>query len=251
MAGRCIGCGECLAACPNGAISWGDRQPRNDWRACTACGACVDVCYASARELAGRRWDVAELWDTVSRDRAFWEQSGGGLTVSGGEPLAQPEFLLALLETCTRQGVHTVVDTCGYAPWVDFERILPHVNLFLYDVKLIDDVRHQRYTGVSNQLILKNLSALDQAGGRVRLRFPVIPGITDGEANVYAIGELAAGLSNLEGIDLLPYHHIAVEKYRRLDKTYRLAEVQPPSDIQIEAVAVVLRAFGLDVEVGG
>ncbi len=252
---RCIVCGACLAICPHGAISsradGGEPRLVTDPQRCRLCAECVEVCYAEAREIVGRPMTVEEVLSRVERDVPFYDQSGGGITFSGGEPLAQPEFLYALLRACRAREIHTAVDTCGYAPWRVVDQLRPYVDLFLYDLKVMDDAHHRRITGVSNEPILENLRALAATGQRIRVRVPVIPGVNDDEANVQALGAFVAALPGAVGIDLLAYHPTARDKYQRLNRAYPLEYLQPPSESEMAAVAARLREFGNDVKVGG
>jgi pyruvate formate lyase activating enzyme len=248
---RCIRCGACLSACPHGATFQEDGEYRVATAECQLCGTCVEVCYAEAREIVGRSMTVAEVMDQVERDVAFYDQSGGGVTFSGGEPLAQPEFLQAVVQASRGRGIHTAVDTCGYAPWPVLEGLLPYVDLFLYDLKLMDDEEHRRFTGVSNRPVLENLRALAGAGQAIVLRVPVIPGVNDGLENVRALADFAASLPHLRGIDLLPYHPTAVEKYERLNRAYSLAALRPPAPEDVAQIAQVLGRPGVPVRIGG
>jgi pyruvate formate lyase activating enzyme len=248
---RCIRCGACLVACEQGAISWDGAEPLTDREKCARCGACVAACYAEARQCVGRALTVTQVMAEAQRDTAFYDESGGGVTLSGGEPLWQPDFALPLLQACKRQEMHTAVDTCGFAPWEAIDRLREYTDLFMYDLKLLDDVRHRQFTGVSNSLILQNLQVLSQRGHHIVLRVPVIPGINDDDESIRQIGAFAAALPHLDGVDLLPYHHIGVDKYVRLDRTYRLPETRPPSDERMAEMAHLLRQFGLSVRVGG
>ena len=248
---RCIGCGACLAACPNSAIAMDGNLAPTDRRLCTACGACVEVCYAEARELVGRELTVNEVVAEIERDRPFYDESGGGVTFSGGEPLLQAEFLLALLKACADRGIHSAVDTCGSCEWQQLDMIRKHTDLFLYDLKLMDDSRHRELTGVSNQAILENLRALSHAGHSIMLRVPVIPGANDDADNMGRIGAFAAALPALHRVDLLAYHDTAIDKYRRLNMGYPLGEVRPASAQRMDELAQAIRGFGLTVTIGG
>jgi len=194
---------------------------------------------------------VAQVMTEIERDIPFYDESGGGVTFSGGEPLFQLDFLLALLRACREKEIHTAVDTCGFTPWETLDDIREYVDLFLYDLKLMDDAKHQEFTGVSNKLILENLQALSLRGHNVILRVPIIPRINDDDENIRQTGAFAAALPHLNRVDILPYHYAAVEKYKRLNKVYGLPETRSPSDERITEIAQVLRGFGLHVKIGG
>lgn len=234
---RCIGCGACREACGQGAIG---ADLSVNAGLCTLCGDCVAACYAEAREMVGREMSVAEVMAEIERDVPFYDESGGGATFSGGEPLAQPDFLLALLRACRERGIHTTVDTCGYAPWEVVDRVREYTDLFLYDLKLMDDARHRKYTGVSNEPILRNLRRLAELGQAIILRVPIVPGVNDRDECLRRIAGFAASLPNLAGIEPLAYHRIGIEKYRRMGKEYRLAEVVPPDEERMEQVRRIL-----------
>ena len=240
---RCIGCGRCVAVCPQGDAALGGPS-------CERCGACVTVCPAGAREWIGRWMTVDEVMGQVERDVIFYDQSGGGVTFSGGEPLSQPAFLGALLAAAREREIQTAVDTTGYAPPGVVQAIAPHVDLFLYDLKLVDDEAHRRTTGVSNRLCLENLRRLAAAGRQIRVRVPIIPGITDVDGNLEAIGRLVCEL-NLGEIDLLPYHRTAADKYGRLQRDYGLAATRPPEPARMVELAERLIKWGLTVRIGG
>jgi pyruvate formate lyase activating enzyme len=237
--------------CEHGAISRnGDRILTDDAR-CTLCGACVEVCYAEAREIVGREMTVPQAMAELERDVAFYDESGGGVTFSGGEPLMQPEFLLALLHACKRVDLHTALDTCGLASWQTLDTIREYVDLFLYDLKLLDDARHRQFTGMSNETILANLRALSEKAHTIVLRIPIIPGINDNELTLSQIAEFAATLPHLAGVNLLPYHPTASEKYDRLGRVYELQGVHPPSARDIDQLADRMRQYGIPVKIGG
>ena len=187
---------------------------------------------------------------SIRSDVTFFDESRGGVTFSGGEPLLQPDFLFSLLNLCRAEEIHTALDTSGYAPWAVIERVLPHVNLFLYDLKSMDDAVHRRYTGVSNRLILENLARLSALGAGIILRLPLVPGINDAPANLEAAARMAAALPALLHVDLLPYHSSAVSKYDGLKLAYRLPGVPSPTPQQMETAAQIFRSFGLAVHIG-
>lgn len=249
VAERCTGCGDCLSICPTGAaVLIGGVPGATD--ACTACGQCVDACLVGARTIAGRTMTVAEVMGELVRDRVFFEGSGGGVTFSGGEPFMQAAFLKSLLEACQREGISTAVETCGMTDQGELLGMADKIDLFLYDVKLMDSVRHGEATGVGNETILTNLAALAAAHARVVVRFPVIPGINDDKENV---GLMVATMHQLglRDIDLLPYHRIGTDKYRRLGRPYQLVDLQPPSAETMENIRRVFADAGIEASVGG
>jgi pyruvate formate lyase activating enzyme len=249
FADRCLSCGDCIPICPNGAVHWVNGSISMDG-ACRGCGTCTDSCAADARELLGRWMTVAETLAEIEKDAVFYDESGGGVSFSGGEPLLQPVFLEALLDACRARHIHTVVDTSGLAPREVLLRLSGKVDLFYYDVKLVDAQKHQHYIGVPGDVILENLEALARARAAVVIRFPVIPGVNDGDAEIAALAALLARL-NLRRIHLLPYHKIGVEKYRRLNRPYLMQGVEPPSPERLKHIAGWFEGQGFTVRIGG
>ena len=247
----CIQCGDCLEVCAQGAI--GGTADRLTWDAqrCVRCGDCAAVCVSGAREMAGYEMSVPAVLAELERDRLFYEESRGGVTFSGGEPLLQSRFLSEALRACRDLELHTAVDTSGFAAWEVFERILPVTDLFLYDLKHTDPELHLRYTGVPYEPILRNLERLAERGKPVWLRVPVVPGVNDDELNMKRVGELAARLANVQQVNLLPYHASAAGKYERMGRPYRLAGTKSPFDERMAVLAGDLRKFGLNVVTGG
>jgi pyruvate formate lyase activating enzyme len=239
---RCIRCGACAEVCPTGAVK-GEGE-------CLTCGACVDACHSGAREMVGRIMTPSELLDEICKDRVFYDQSGGGVTFSGGEPLIEPDFLEAVLDGCRAEGLHVAVDTCGHVPPDVIRRIAPRVHLFLYDLKLMDPARHREFTGASNELILGNLRALAGDGASVVVRIPVIPGVNDDEGNIQQVAHFLGELG-LQDVQLLPYHGSARDKYRRLGKPYRMEDLKPPSASGLARISGLLEKQGLTVQAGG
>ena len=247
---RCIQCAECIDHCPQDAIHWNSDGPRTDRRLCIECGTCIPFCAADAREMVGREVRANDLLAELARDLPFFDESGGGVTFSGGEPLWQPDFLHELLQGCRVQEMHTAVDTCGAVSWGAIEAIRPFTDLFLYDIKMMDEDRHRAATGVGNRPILANLRRLSELGHAVQLRLAIIPGMNDDEANLRATAEFAASLPQIEGLSILPYHSTARDKYGRLGLNYPLDELRPPDEAQMAAIADLLRSYGLTVLAG-
>ncbi len=250
---KCTACGLCLAVCPEGALApltdgEANCQVKLERARCTQCGACAAVCYPGALRLAGRWMSAAELLAEVEPERPFFAASGGGVTLSGGEATAQPLFARQFLAGCRALGIHTALETNGYAPWTVFAQLLPLVDLFLYDLKHPGAEAHQRLSGVSNALILSNLRQLAAHGARVWVRVPCIPGLNDSAENLAATARLvrAAGLSELR---LLPYNATAGAKYAWLGQAYPLEGLQTQSEAALEELAAVCRAQGLSVEI--
>jgi pyruvate formate lyase activating enzyme len=247
---RCLKCGTCLPACPHDAIEPEGDLFATDRDMCEACGTCVRACPSGAREMAGTEFTVDQLMAEIEKDVVFFDESGGGVTFSGGEPLMQPDFLDEMLRRCQAVRIHTAVDTCGLADSEALLRISPNTDLFLFDLKLIDEGRHREVTGASNQRILENLRMLAALRGNIRIRFPLIPGINDHPENVRALGRLVSSLG-LTRVDVLPYHRAGIAKYVRLDSEYRLPDTQPPSSAEVADVVAMLEEHGLRVQVGG
>ena len=247
---RCIACGACLDVCPHGAVVHENGVMRTSLARCRACGTCVESCPSDARELAGRRMTVGKVLREIERDRVFYDESGGGVTFSGGEPLSQPDFLEALLEACAARGIHTAVDSCGYADQELLLRLSEKIDLFLFDLKMLDSADHLKHTGVRNDVILENLEALARQGKSIIIRFPVIPGVNDGSENLPRMRSFLTRLG-LRRIDLLPYHRIGVEKYTRLGMPYLLEGLEPPPEEHLREIARDFEREGFTVQVGG
>lgn len=248
---RCTLCRDCLDVCPTGALSLSNDRIEIDDERCDRCGRCEDACVADALEIAGKEMAVEQVMAAVEKDTLFYDQSGGGVTFSGGEPLLQPAFLQQLLRSCRDREIHTALDTTGYASPTVLQNVAPHVDLFLFDLKMVDSRRHRALTGVENGLILNNLRKLALDGHPVIVRVPIIPTINDDEENILAIGELAGSMRNQQRVDILPYHIIATEKYRRLRREYPFPDLQPPSMERMAQIASALEGFGLVVNLGG
>lgn len=248
---RCVRCGRCIEICPQNAVSLAETGPVTDPQKCTVCGECVTACAAGAREIIGRRTTAAEVMAEARKDVVFYDQSGGGVTFSGGEPLMQPEFLLALLETCRTEGIRTAVDTTCYATPEVIQRVAPVADLFLCDIKHMNRERHEEYTGVGNGRILENIAALARAAKEVIIRVPIVPGFNDDRANLEATARFVQGLKTVRRIDILPYNRGGLEKAGRLTGRIDLMQAQTPSDSTMNGIAEFLRGYGFEVKIGG
>jgi pyruvate formate lyase activating enzyme len=249
---RCIGTERCVRSCPLDAVASSGGRPVVDRAACNSCGMCTEACPTGALSIAGREMGVDELMREVERDALLYDNSGGGVTFSGGEPLFQPAFLRESLMECKRRGIHTALETSGHAPPSVFESVVDYVDLFLFDLKLIDDEKHRKYTGVSNKVIKRNLLTLVERkrGRSVILRHPVITGINDTQEDVEELLEFVQGLDGIGEVDLLPYHDV-FEKYRRLGLEYKMQVHEAPSEEKLTRMKERLEKAGLKVRVGG
>jgi pyruvate formate lyase activating enzyme len=248
---RCTRCGRCREACEHGAISLAEDGPVTDPAQCVLCGACVTACPAGAREIIGRKATVAEVMAEVTKDVVFYDQSRGGATFSGGEPLMQPEFLLALLAACRAEDIRTAVDTTCYASPQIIQRVAPAADLFLCDIKHMNRRAHEQYTGVDNRPILDNIGTLAKAGKGVTIRVPIIPGFNDDEENIRRTAEFVQSLETVRRVDILPYNRGGVEKAGRLTGGVNLMQAQAPGDDTMRGIAEVLAGYGLEVKIGG
>lgn len=241
----CQHCGRCVSACPNGAHTLtAEHQHQFDRAKCTQCGACADACLGKALLLYGRDVSVDDLMPELLEDQCFYESSGGGVTLSGGECLIQAEFCAELLKQLKKQGVHTAVDTCGFVPRQNIEKVLPYTDIFLYDIKALDTAVHQTCTGFSNDRILENLKWLNDCGKAVEIRVPYVPDHNAGEME--QIADFLRSLSCIVRVKVLPYHNYAGSKYKSLDMDDTLPNVLP-TDEEMSAVRQLFRAKGLPV----
>jgi pyruvate formate lyase activating enzyme len=249
--GRCIRCGRCEAVCQGKAITFPDGYPVTDMEKCILCGRCAVECPAGAREIIGQQMTAAEVMAEIVKDVVFYDQSGGGATFSGGEPLMQGDFLLALLNRCRAEGIHTAVDTTCHAKSDLVRRVAEVADLFLCDIKHMDSPMHERYTGVPNNLILANLRTLAEAGKKLIIRIPIVPGFNDDMANIENTARLAQSLPTVQRIDILPYNRGGLEKSVRLAAGSDLMEGESPSDERMAEIARTLRGYGFEVTIGG
>jgi pyruvate formate lyase activating enzyme len=237
---RCIGTRRCLAACPAGALELTPAGMRIDRERCSPCDLCAAACPSGALEVIGRCWTPEEMLSEVVKDAAFYETSGGGVTVSGGEPAMQPDFVEPFLRLCRESGLATALDTCGHADWSVYERLLPYVDLVLFDLKMLDRERHRQATGVYPDRILANAAAIAERGVPMWVRTPVVPGYTDDEENIGALAAfIRSRLPTVQRWDLLAYTNLGVAKYRRLGLPYPLEDTQLPERHHMERLAAV------------
>ncbi len=252
---RCTGCGDCVPLCPSGALTLSDGLVSVAWDRCRLQGACEDACLPGALEVTGQPRTADGILDMVERDRIYYDQSGGGVTLSGGEPFAQPGFLRALLLGCRERELPVVLDTCGHVAPETFQELAPLAAGLLFDLKVLDEERHEAFSGVHNRWILENLkwAARKGAAGKpvLTVRLPLIPGVNDDPENLEATAAFLSGLEGPPPVDVLPYHRLGVDKYRRLGREYPLARTGPPGRDAIGRTVRVLASAGLTVTVRG
>ena len=248
---RCISCGQCASLCPAGALRLTPRGVVTEDSRCEYCGTCALNCPAEAREFAGKLFSVESLMEIIEKDVLFYDQSGGGATFSGGEPLLQAGFLLSLLKACGRRDIHRAIDTTGYIDTGRLLDIASETDLFLFDIKLMDPQKHKQYTGVSNRKILHNLEQLARGAVEITIRIPLIPGINDDDDNITRTGTYLSGLPGVENVDILPYHAAGRYKYLKMSTNYNAKRIRPPTEARLSEVANRLESFGLKVNIGG
>lgn len=251
---KCSGCGYCSKHCPQDAITISARGfAVTDKETCRLCAACLDYCPAGNREIVGREYTVEELVRIISQDARFYEDSGGGVTLSGGEVMTQDmDYLEKLCRRLKEKDYHIAVDTCGYAPTENYKRLLPYVDIFLYDIKTLDDEIHKKYMGQSNARILSNLEFLADHGAAINIRIPVVEPVNSSEA---AMGEVIRYLKRRIGsvaVNLLPYHSTGSSKYAKLGREYPARELKVPDSTQMERLKAMFEAEGFHhVKIGG
>lgn len=247
---KCINCRDCEKICEVGAIEFTNGGLYRNKEKCSLCGKCTDICPSEALEYIGKEMTIDEVIREIEKDEVFYEESSGGVTFSGGEPLLQIDFLDSIITSLKEKGTHVVIDTSGYVPWENIDRIKDNVDLFLYDIKHMNNEAHKKFTGVSNIRILDNLKRLSINGSKIWVRVPVIPGINDDDSNILSICEYLLSI-NLKDVFLLPYHNIAYHKYEELDMSYKLLDVLPPKDKDIKRINNIFTNKGFNVKIGG
>lgn len=249
---KCIGAQECIKICPENALTLTPNGIVTNSDKCTLCGLCADACPTKAIEMSGKLYNVEELVQIIEREKVHIEQSNGGVTFSGGEPLMYPEFLIEMLKECGKKGLHRAVDTCGFAPTKTLLKVAKHTDLFLYDLKLINPVLHKNWTGVDNQLILDNLKVLNEIGASVNIRIPLIKNVNTNEKE---LKQMAQFISDLPGekpfVNLLPYHNIASGKYKILELEYDSENLEEPSEEDLINASKIFNQYQILTEIGG
>jgi pyruvate formate lyase activating enzyme len=248
---QCKGCGRCITLCPQNAI----RESKEfgliiDQRLCNVCGKCVEQCYYDARKKMGNELSVSQVMKEIEKDLLFYEKSGGGVTLSGGEPLEQIGFIEAILKECRTIGIHTALETCGFAPWESIEKVLPLLDLIYYDIKHMDSKKHIKLTGVANEKILANLKKLDDKFKSIIVRVPFIPDCNSDIKNMGEIFQFVKQLKNVLKIEILPYHRLGISKYHGLGRKYKLYSVEPALLKDMEYLIALGKACDLKVQIG-
>jgi pyruvate formate lyase activating enzyme len=250
---KCTGCGKCFQVCPEKAIRLHEKGSQTDRRICKTAGLCATACPNEARAVIGRRATADEVFKEIAADSLFYKESGGGITLSGGEPLAQPAFAAGILERCRHAGIHTALDTCGYAHWTTAQAVLRHVNLVLFDFKHMNPEMHKEYTGESNARILENAEKIHhEMSIPMQARVTLIPGFNDSHENLEATARFIADrLSHEIPVHLLPYHRLGEAKWERLGRKLETAEFAIPGERQLVECRRIFESFGLTTSLGG
>lgn len=249
---KCVGCQRCAAVCREEAILKSETGIIWDRERCTECFACADTCLFKAREICGKEYSVDEIMEIAVRDSAYYRKSGGGVTLSGGEPLCQVDFAEALLQRLQQTGIHTAIETCGYYPWSYMERVLPYLNMLYMDLKILDPDKHEQFTGKTNEVILENIQrtaqSLDPARQQLIIRTPVIPGINDTAAEIENMAMFIKRLGTVKRYELLPYHNYGAAKWERTKWTsaYALSSLEPMQEESIRPLKEIVADCGLE-----
>lgn len=247
---KCVRCMKCLQVCPTGAITYAGGRMVTDDHKCNQCGRCLEVCLPQARGILGKRMTVDEVLREVLKDEVFYRHSGGGVTLSGGEPLAQPAFTLELLKALKGHGIHTAVDTCGSVDFHIFEQVMPYTDVFLYDLKAVDNDVHTLWTAVPNARILQNLRKLSDASATLFIRIPVIEGVNADEESITAFLDTLKGI-RISQVNLLPYHDFSRHKYRQLGRNYKAQGMDVPTDERMQQIRARFMDQGHTTYIGG
>ena len=247
----CVGCGACVPRCPRQAIRLEEGKVITDRTRCNGCGACVSVCPAEAREITGEPMTAQDVLEKVIQDKLFYDTSGGGVTMTGGEILAQPDFVAVVLKLCKENGLHTAIETCGYGSWEELAQILDYTDLALYDVKHMDSEKHKEGTGAGNERILENLARLSgEKNIPVIVRVPLIPGFNDTEENMRQMAAfIKEKLPPCQEVNLLPYHKLGEGKKEQLERENAAFICEPPAQEDVERLRALLCELGVKATV--
>ena len=247
---KCILCGNCVRVCPQGAVKIVNNVPVTDMDKCAGCRLCEVYCLPGARELVGREYTVEEIMKELTKDKVFYRQSNGGVTLSGGEPLTQIDFVEELLKQLKKENIHTAVDTCGAVSFENIRRVAAYTDVFLYDLKLMDDKKHEEYVGASNKLILDNLKKLSEIHKNINLRMPIIEGVNADVNHIEETLNFIKGL-NITNVNLLPYHDIAKHKYKKMNLSYEGEGMSVPSEEKMQSFKEMFEKEGYKTKIGG
>ena len=252
-AAKCIGCGRCADLCPKQAVHIFDGKAKTDRNLCTDCGRCADICLMGAREIAGEMKSAEAVFQEIIKDKQYYQSSGGGITISGGEPLTKPDFCIELIEMCVKEDIHTAIETCGYASLDSVKQVFEKLDLVFMDLKAMNPELHKKLTGCSNELILENIQyAYHNMKKNMVIRIPIVPGLNDGEENIldsalFIRDKLSAEMH----VQLLPYHAMGKSKLESLENTNAQQHIVTPSDVYMKMIKDKMEKYGLrNVQVG-
>jgi len=251
---KCTGCGTCVRACPHDAIELKDGKVETDKTKCTLCGRCTEVCLNGLREVVGQEYSVNELMKILKKDEMFYEESGGGVTLSGGEVMTMDmDYITELVKKLHHEGISVIIDTCGQAPYENFEKIMPYVDVFLYDIKIMDNEKHKKYIGADNTMIYDNLKRLAKDGAKIYIRIPTIKEVNGNEEDMrQAIDFLKDNDIHPLRVNLLPYHNTGSSKYPKLSREYKGENLHAPSKEEMQSFVNMFTEAGYqDVQIGG
>jgi len=245
---NCIGCMECVKACPTGALSF-DKGFVYKSNLCNLCKKCVEVCFSNARLMVGENFTVEEVIKEVNKDKDFYINSGGGVTLSGGEVLSQWYFATLLLKAFKTEGINTAIETTGCGSWKHFKSVLRYTDFVFYDIKHMNSERHKQLTGVDNKLLLKNAQKASSLVKEFVLRLTVVPNYNNESENIIKTAEFACSLPNLKEVQILPYHKLGISKYKQMGMNYKLTDVKPPTIMELESIVNIFRQKGLNAKI--